>query len=79
MIITPTLAEILLEEFMKPCNISAWKLARAIHVPVSKIQNILDNKGKILMTYLSVLADTLVSIINISLICKMILSCETNS
>lgn len=47
MIATPTIAEILLEEFMEPYNVSAYKLAKDIHVPVSRIQEILKNKRKI--------------------------------
>ena len=41
MIETPTIGEILREEFMKPMNISAYKLAQDIMVPVSRIQDIL--------------------------------------
>lgn len=44
---TPKMSEILLEEFMKPLNISAYKLARAIHVPTSRIQDILHDRRKI--------------------------------
>ena len=44
---TPTVSEILLEEFMKPLSISAYKLANAINVPVSRIQDILHNRRKI--------------------------------
>lgn len=47
MIITPTIAEILLEEFMEPYGVSAYKLAKDIHVPVSRVQDILKNKRKI--------------------------------
>ena len=47
MIETPTIAEILLEEFMEPYNVSAYKLAKDIHVPVSRIQEILKNRRKI--------------------------------
>lgn len=43
----PTISEILLEEFMKPYNISAYKIAKDIKVPVSRIQEILNNKRKI--------------------------------
>ena len=43
----PTISEILLEEFMKPLSISAYKLANAINVPVSRIQDILHNRRKI--------------------------------
>ena len=38
---TPKISEILWEEFMEPMGISAYKLAQAIHVPVSRIQDIL--------------------------------------
>ena len=44
---TPKISEILLEEFMEPLGISAYKLAREIHVPVSRIQDILHNRRKI--------------------------------
>ena len=44
---TPTISEVLLEEFMKPLSISAYKLANAINVPVSRIQDILHNRRKI--------------------------------
>lgn len=47
MILTPTISEILLEEFMIPFNISAYKLAKDIHVPVSRIQDILKGRRKI--------------------------------
>ncbi len=43
----PTMGEILREDFMKPMNISAYKLAKEIHVPVSRIQAILDNNRRI--------------------------------
>ena len=46
-IITPTIGEILREEFMEPMNISAYKLAQEIHVPVSRIQDILHDRRKI--------------------------------
>lgn len=45
----PTMGEILLEEYMKPYNLSAYKLAQAIHVPVSRIQDILHDRRKITM------------------------------
>ena len=45
-IITPTIGEILREEFMEPMNISAYKLAQEIHVPVSRIQDILHDRRK---------------------------------
>ena len=44
---TPTIGEILYEEFMSPLNISAYKLAQSIHVPVSRIQDILHGRRKI--------------------------------
>ncbi len=34
----PTMGEILREEFMEPMNLSAYRLAQEIHVPVSRIQ-----------------------------------------
>ena len=43
----PKISEILLEEFMKPLGISAYRLAKDIHVPVSRIQAILADKRKI--------------------------------
>ena len=46
MIMTPTIGEILREEFMEPMNISAYKLAQATFVPVSRIQDILHNRRK---------------------------------
>ena len=45
MIETPKISEILWEEFMEPMNISAYKLANDIHVPVSRIQDILHSGG----------------------------------
>ena len=44
---TPTMGEILSEEFMDPMNLSAYRLARDIHVPVSRIQDILHDRRKI--------------------------------
>jgi addiction module HigA family antidote len=43
----PTIGEILKEEFMEPLNISAYKLAQSIHVPTSRIQDILHDRRKI--------------------------------
>ena len=43
---TPTMGEYLLEEFMIPLHLSAYKLAHDIHVPVSRIQDILHNRRK---------------------------------
>lgn len=44
---TPTMGEFLMEEFMIPLHLSAYKLAHAIHVPVSRIQDILHNRRKV--------------------------------
>ena len=46
-IATPTMGEILREEFMEPMSISAYKLAQEIHVPVSRIQDILHDRRKV--------------------------------
>jgi len=47
MIPTPKMSEILLEEFMTPMNLSAYRLAQEIHVPVSRVQDILHDRRKI--------------------------------
>lgn len=47
MIKTPTMGEILVEEFMKPNHISAYKLAQEIHVPTSRIQDIIHDRRKV--------------------------------
>ena len=47
MIETPKISEILFEEFMEPLGISAYKLAKEIDVPVSRIQDILHDRRKI--------------------------------
>ena len=44
---TPKISEILLEEFMQPLGISAYRLAKDINVPTSRIQDILKDKRKI--------------------------------
>ena len=44
---TPMMGEILREEFMEPLHLSAYRLAREIHVPVSRIQDILHGRRKI--------------------------------
>ena len=44
---TPKISEILLEEFMIPLHVSAYKLAHSINVPVSRIQDILHDRRKI--------------------------------
>ena len=44
---TPKISEILREEFMVPLNISAYRLAKDIGVPTSRIQDILHDRRKI--------------------------------
>lgn len=44
---TPRISEILWEEFMKPLGISAYQLAKELHVPMSRIQDILHDRRKI--------------------------------
>ena len=44
---TPTIGEILSEEFMKPYNVSAYRLAADIGVPVTRIQDILHGRRRI--------------------------------
>ncbi len=42
-----TIGEFLTEEFLKPLNISAYRLAKDIRVPVSRIQEILNDERTI--------------------------------
>ena len=44
---TPKISEILNEEFMEPLGISAYKLAKDIDVPVSRVWDILHDRRKI--------------------------------
>lgn len=44
---TPTISEILKEEFMIPLGLSAYRVAKDIDVPVSRIQDILHDRRKI--------------------------------
>ena len=44
---TPKISEVLYEEFMEPFGLSAYKLAKEIDVPVSRIQDILHDRRKI--------------------------------
>ncbi len=44
---TTTMGEILMEEFLLPMNLSAYKLAQELHVPTSRIQDILHDRRKI--------------------------------
>ena len=46
-ITTPTVSEILREECMEPLGISAYRLAQAINVPASRVQDILHDRRKI--------------------------------
>lgn len=43
----PKISEILKEEFMIPLHISAYRLAKDIDVPISRIQDILHDRRKI--------------------------------
>ncbi len=44
---TPKMSEILLEEFMEPMGLSAYRLAKEINVPVSRVQDILHDRRKV--------------------------------
>lgn len=44
---TPKMSEILSEEFMRPLELSAYKLAKDINVPVSRIQDILHDRRRV--------------------------------
>ena len=44
---TPTIGEILTEEFFTPMGLSAYQVAQAINVPVSRIQDILHDRRRI--------------------------------
>ena len=44
---TPKMSEILKEEFMVPYKLSAYRLAKSIGVPTSRIQDILHDRRKI--------------------------------
>ena len=43
----PSVGEILRQEFMEPLGISAYRLAKDIGVPVSRIQDILNGTRKV--------------------------------
>ncbi len=47
MIDIPSVGEILVEEFMQPKWLSAYKLAKDILVPVSRIQDIIKGRRKV--------------------------------
>ena len=44
---SPTIGEILKEEFLNPMGISAYRLARDIGVPVSRVHDLLHDRRKI--------------------------------
>ena len=44
---TPKMSSFLWDDFMKSLHISAYKLAKEINVPVSRIQDILHDRRKI--------------------------------
>lgn len=44
---TPKMSEILIEEFMEPMGLSAYRLAKEINVPVSRVQDILHDRRKV--------------------------------
>lgn len=44
---TPAMGEILNEEFFIPLYLSAYKVAKGINVPTSRIQDIFHNRRKI--------------------------------
>lgn len=47
LILVPKMSEVLREEFMQPLGLSAYRVAKDIMVPVSRIQEILQDKRKI--------------------------------
>ena len=47
MIDIPSVGEILVEEFMTPKGLSAYRLAKEIYVPVSRIQDIIKGRRKV--------------------------------
>lgn len=44
---TPKMSEILIEEFMEPMGLSAYRLAKEINVPISRVQDILHDRRKV--------------------------------
>ena len=44
---TPNISVILREEFMIPYHLSAYRLAKEINVPISRIQDLLHDRRKI--------------------------------
>ena len=43
----PKMSEVLREEFMQPLGLSAYRVAKNIMVPVSRIQEILQEEGDV--------------------------------
>ena len=43
----PKISEILKEEFMEPLGLSSYRLAKAIDVPISRIQDLLHDRRRI--------------------------------
>lgn len=46
-ILTPTMGEILKEEFMEPLHLSAYRVAKEIGVPTSRIQDIIHDRREV--------------------------------
>ena len=67
------MGKILTEEFMIPMNLTAYKLAQSIHVPTSRIQDILHNRRKITADTSIRLGRFSEYLIVFSWICRMIL------
>ncbi|MEK1396319.1 HigA family addiction module antidote protein [Limosilactobacillus fermentum] len=44
---TPTISEILQQDFMAPADLSAYRLAKELHVPVSRIQDLLHDRRQV--------------------------------
>ncbi|MBA1392882.1 addiction module antidote protein, HigA family [Lactobacillus sp. XV13L] len=44
---TPKISEILKEEFMDPLNLSAYRLAKEVGVPTSRIQKLLHDRVRV--------------------------------
>ena len=73
---TPTISEILKEEFMEPLGLSAYRLAKDIHVPVSRVQEILNAHGLFLQIHLCVLQNILAFQKVIFYVCRWMLIYE---
>ncbi len=44
---TSTISEILQQDFMAPADLSAYRLAKELHVPVSRIQDLLHDRRQV--------------------------------